>query len=95
MQEIWAWSLGQEDPLEEGTAICFSILTWEIPWTEEPGGLQLWGHKKSDMTEQLTLTSAYFVNLNISSSIILLSPRGRLHVLLMFENLNWYMVNTE
>ena len=31
--------------------IQFSILAWEIPWTEEPGGLQSWGHKESDMTE--------------------------------------------
>ena len=28
-----------------------SILAWEIPRTEEPGGLQSWGHKESDMTE--------------------------------------------
>ena len=28
-------------------AIYSSILAWEIPWTEEPGGLCLWGHKKS------------------------------------------------
>ena len=33
-------SLGQEDPLEEKTATCSSILAWKIPWTEEPGGLQ-------------------------------------------------------
>ena len=33
-------SLGQEDPLEEEMAIRSSILAWEIPWTEEPGGLQ-------------------------------------------------------
>ena len=31
---------GQEDPLEEGMATHSSILTWRIPWTEEPGGLQ-------------------------------------------------------
>ena len=31
-----------------------SIFAWEIPWTEEPGGL--WGHKQSEMTEQLTLS---------------------------------------
>ena len=30
-----------------------SILAWEIPWTEEPGGLQSWGHKESDTTERL------------------------------------------
>ena len=41
--------LGQEDLLEEGTAIHSSILAWRIPWTEEPGGL--WGHKELDMTE--------------------------------------------
>ena len=27
------------------------ILAWEIPWTEEPGGLYPWGHKESDTTE--------------------------------------------
>ena len=31
--------LGEEDPLEEGTATCSSILAWRIPWTEDPGGL--------------------------------------------------------
>ena len=31
---------GWEDPLEKGMATHFSILAWEIPWTEEPGGLQ-------------------------------------------------------
>ena len=31
---------GSERPLEEEMAILFSILAWEIPWTEEPGGLQ-------------------------------------------------------
>ena len=39
-QETRVWLLGQEDPLEEGVAICSSILAWRIPWTEEPGGLQ-------------------------------------------------------
>ena len=32
------WSLGQEDPLEEGNPL--RILAWRIPWSEEPGGLQ-------------------------------------------------------
>ena len=36
-------SLGQEDPLEKEMAIHSSILAWEIPWTEEPGGLQSMG----------------------------------------------------
>ena len=38
-QEIQVQSLGWEDPLEEEKATCSSILAWEIPWTEEPGGL--------------------------------------------------------
>ena len=32
------WSLGREDPLEDGVATHSSILAWKIPWTEEPGG---------------------------------------------------------
>ena len=39
MQETWARSLGQQDPLEKEMATHSSILAWEIPWTEEPGGL--------------------------------------------------------
>ena len=39
-QETRLCSLGQEDPLEEGMATHSSVLAWEIPWTEEPGGLQ-------------------------------------------------------
>ena len=41
MEEIGVRSLGQEDPLEEGTATHCSILAWRIPWAEEPGWLQL------------------------------------------------------
>ena len=40
MQETWVQSLGWEDPLEKGKVTHSSILAWEIPWTEEPGGLQ-------------------------------------------------------
>ena len=39
MQETLVQSLGWEDPLEKGMATHSSILAWEIPWTEEPGGL--------------------------------------------------------
>ena len=39
-------SLSQEDSLEEETATHSSILAWEIPWTEEPGGLQFIGWQK-------------------------------------------------
>ena len=46
-QETWVQSLDQEDPLEKGMATHSSILSWEIPWTEEPGGLQATGSQKS------------------------------------------------
>ena len=64
MQETWVRFLGWEDPPEKGVATHSSILTWRIPWTEEPGGLQTmgsatdhgvgyrpWGRKESDTTE--------------------------------------------
>ena len=40
------WSLGWEDPLEEGMAIHSSILAWRIPWTEEPDTLQSMGSQR-------------------------------------------------
>ena len=36
MQETQVQSLGLEDPLEKGMATHFTILAWEIPWTEDP-----------------------------------------------------------
>ena len=43
MQETQAQSLGREDPLEKEMATHSSMLTWRIPWTEEPGRLQSMG----------------------------------------------------
>ena len=40
-------SLGQEDPLEKEMVTNSYILAWEIPWTEDPGGLQSMGLQKS------------------------------------------------
>ena len=40
MQKTWVGSLVWDDPLEKGMAIHYSILSWRIPWTEKPGGLQ-------------------------------------------------------
>ena len=42
-QGMQVQSLGQEDLLEEEMATHSSILAWEIPWTEEPGGLRFMG----------------------------------------------------
>ena len=46
MQEILVRSLGQEDSLEKEIATHYSILAWEITWTEEPGGLQSMGSQR-------------------------------------------------
>ena len=53
-------SLGQEDTLEEGMATHSSILAWEIPWTEEPGGLQSIGLQKNwtRLSTQMTIVRA-------------------------------------
>ena len=46
MQETRVRSLGHEDPLEKGMAAHSSILSWRIPWTEEPGRLQSLGSQR-------------------------------------------------
>ena len=53
MQETQVWSLGWEDPLEKEMATHSSLLSCEIPWTEEPGGLYVCpqGHKELDVTK--------------------------------------------
>ena len=53
-QELWVWSLGQEDPLERGMATHASILAWEIPWIEEPGRLQSMGLQKKSRHDLAT-----------------------------------------
>ena len=50
-KEMRVQSLGQEDPSEEKMATYSSILAWEIPRTEEPGGLQFKRSKELDTTE--------------------------------------------
>ena len=59
MQETQVPSLGQEDPLQEEMATDSSIFAWEIPWTEEPGGLQSMGHKESDTAEHAHTAHSY------------------------------------
>ena len=50
------WSLGWNDLLEKEMATHSSILAWEIPWTEGPGGLQSMGNKEPNRTEPLNNT---------------------------------------
>ena len=75
MWETRVRSLGQEDPLEEGMAIHSSILTWRIPWTEEPGRLQSMGSQRvgQDCSSKLMLHVKLRVNLrNVRSEYSLL-----------------------
>ena len=53
MQETRGRSLGQEDLLEKKMATHSKILAWEIPWTEEPGGLQSMGSQELGATEAI------------------------------------------
>jgi len=55
MQEMQVWLLSQEDPLEKEMTTYSNILAWEIPWTEEPDGLQSMGSQRvrpDSLTEQ-------------------------------------------
>ena len=57
MQEIRVRSLGGEDALEEEMATNSSILSWKIPWTEEPGGVA-----ESDTTQPLSMHTWLVLN---------------------------------
>ena len=46
MRETWVRSLVREDPLEKEMATHSSVLAWEIPQTEKPGGLQSTGSQR-------------------------------------------------
>ena len=54
VQETQVGSLGREDPWEKGSH--FSILTWKIPWTGKPGGLQSVGCRKYALVTELSST---------------------------------------
>ena len=54
MWETWVRSPCQEYPLEKEMATHSITLAWKIPWMEEPGRLQQWVCKESDMTERLS-----------------------------------------
>ena len=50
MQKTWIWSLGQEEPLENGMATHSSILAWRMPW-RRLAACSPWGHKESNTPE--------------------------------------------
>ena len=49
MQETWVRSLDLEDTLEKEMATHSSMLAWETPWTEEPGGLSSMGSQRVEL----------------------------------------------
>ena len=59
MQEMQVPSLSWEDPLEEEMSTDSNILAWEIPWTEEPGGLQSMGSQRVRHAWRCTHTSPF------------------------------------
>ena len=76
-QEMWVWSLGQEDFLEKSMATHPSILACRIPWTEETGGLQSMGshrlgHDWAANTFTFTLLNQF--NSVAQSSLTLCDP---------------------
>ena len=56
MWETWVQSLGREDPLEKEMSIHSRILAWNIPWMEEPGGLQSMGLQSWTQLRNFTFT---------------------------------------
>ena len=83
VQEMWAWSLDWEDPVEKEMATHFSTLAWETPWTEEPGGLQSmglhtvghdWMTEHTHMCLYLCDTDAERFPLTVPTYIVLLKP---------------------
>ena len=57
MQKMQVRSLGWEDPLEKEMATHSSVLTSEIPWTQEPGGLQSMGSQSQIQFNDGTTTA--------------------------------------
>ena len=64
MPETHVWSLGWEDPLEKEMATHSSILSWNIPWTEEPDRLESMGSQRvrhNSATKQQKHQQAFFI----------------------------------
>ena len=68
MQERQVQSLSWEDPLQEEMATHSSNLAWKIPWTEEPGGLNPWGHR--DWTDQPTMHTSPLLRYSLTFTIL-------------------------
>ena len=77
MPETCAQSLGWEDPLEKGMATHSIILSWRIPWTEEPGGLRFMGLQTlGHHWSTFTLTNSLIPSVWVSFSHEDIAPWG-------------------
>ena len=90
---MWVQSLGREDSLEEEMATHFSILSWKISWTEEPGGLQSMGLKRVGLNWAHTTTMQHLIttmSLRISLKFLGLFSHGLLPINLISTFLRNY-----
>ena len=86
IQEMRIWYLGQEDPLEEGLATHYSILAWEIPWTEEPAGL----HHRA--TKSLIWMKRLRMHAHMSENVLpMLSSKSFMVSCFIFKSLNHFI----
>ena len=60
--ETWVWSLGREDPLQEGMATHSNILGWRISWTEGPAALQSMGSERTEHKWSVVAQSRNFLD---------------------------------
>ena len=74
MQKTWVQTLGWEDPLEKEMATHSSILAWESPGTEEPGGLQSMGLQRVRPDLVTEHTCIYRISCHLHIMIILPLP---------------------
>ena len=70
MQETQVRSLGQEDPLEKWMATHSSILTWKIPWTEEPDGLQSIGSQRVEHNWVTNTNNPYLLGIRSNAEFL-------------------------
>ena len=89
MQETWAQSLGQEDPLEKEMATHSGILAWKIPWTEELGGLQSMGLQRVryDRATSLSLLCIKYIN---SKELLHKTGNCIQYLIITYMEKNWY-----
>ena len=72
MQEMWARFLAREGPLEKEMATRFNSLAWEIPWTDEPGGIQYLGSQRVGHDLATKQQQTIVLKLGVGNSLVVL-----------------------